>query len=86
MDKLRLLPNSTNAEMAQLLGWPINCVTPRVTELRKPENGALVLDAGMDGLTFGGLPVYFWAGFGEGKDEAFQSFSSEGASSRRLSR
>ncbi len=27
--------NWTNSELAKLLGWPINCVVPRVFELRQ---------------------------------------------------
>lgn len=33
-DALRIYGNKTNAELAQFLGWPIKCVTPRVLELR----------------------------------------------------
>ena len=32
-DKLVECPDSTNRELAKLLCWEINCVTPRVTEL-----------------------------------------------------
>ena len=31
----RTVNDLTNAEIADLLDWPINCVTPRVYELRK---------------------------------------------------
>lgn len=27
-------PNITNSELAAMLNWPINCITPRVYELR----------------------------------------------------
>jgi len=33
----------SNKDVARILGWPINCVTPRVLELRKKE---LVVEAG----------------------------------------
>jgi hypothetical protein len=46
-----------NRQIAQILKWPINCVTPRVLELR--ELGLVVL-AGKRKDTFTGLTVMHW--------------------------
>src|SRR5882762_672966 len=35
LDALRTQPNATNAEIAHMLRWPINRVTPRTFELRE---------------------------------------------------
>lgn len=43
LQTLRLLPDATNAELADKLRWAINRITPRVNELRKL---GLVLDNG----------------------------------------
>ena len=34
LDALRFFPDATNAEIAAHLAWPINRVTPRMSELR----------------------------------------------------
>jgi hypothetical protein len=41
--ELGRLKRATNKDLAEALGWPINCVTPRVLELRKM---GLVMDDG----------------------------------------
>jgi len=35
--KLLENPCASNEDLARMLGWPINCVTPRTNELRKME-------------------------------------------------
>jgi len=46
-----------NAELADRLGWPINCITPRVKELR--DRGILV-DAGKKPGPPAGRKVHYW--------------------------
>src|SRR5580700_8449507 len=41
LDALRTQPNATNAEIAWMLKWSINRVTPRVLELRSPDVGLI---------------------------------------------
>ena len=57
LDKIRLLPNVTNAELSVMLGWEINRVTPRVKELREM---GLVLDAGKRICRHTGSTVHAW--------------------------
>lgn len=47
----------TNMELSQYLGWTINCVTPRVLELRKKK---LVTDAGCRPCTVTGRWAWSW--------------------------
>lgn len=46
-----------NAELADLLSWPINCITPRVKELR--DNGILI-DVGKKPGPPAGRMVHYW--------------------------
>jgi hypothetical protein len=43
LDALRIFPDATNAELAKVIEWQINRVTPHIKELR---DQGLVLDAG----------------------------------------
>lgn len=49
--------NKTNAEMAEFLNWPINCVTPRVGELVKKQlieaNGLKIGPTGRRAIVWG---------------------------------
>jgi hypothetical protein len=67
LQTLRLLPDATNAELADKLGWPINRVTPRINELRVREPGekakiklGLVLDAGRRTCRVTGSTAHAW--------------------------
>lgn len=47
----------SNGEISQELGWPINCVTPRVKELRK---FGMVSSAGKQPLGYREMLVHVW--------------------------
>jgi hypothetical protein len=51
------MPDATNAEIADKLGWAINRVTPRCNELRRLE---LVLDAGRRKCRITGSNAHAW--------------------------
>lgn len=65
---LRLVPNATIAELAQMLRWPVNTVTPRLNELqeRKPTDPkeriklGLVLDVGKRKCKITGSTAHAW--------------------------
>jgi hypothetical protein len=56
-------PNSTNCELAHILDWPVNRVTPRVNELRaktKERPFALVEDGGKRKDRITGNTAHVW--------------------------
>jgi hypothetical protein len=58
-------PNSTNNELAQILGWPINRITGRVNELRNPDKHGrwarpLVIDGGKRHCKVTGNMAHVW--------------------------
>jgi len=59
LDALRTQPNATNAEIAWMLKWTINRVTPRVLELRSPDVG-LVEEVGRRKCRVTGRPALAW--------------------------
>jgi hypothetical protein len=57
LDTLRFFPDSTNAELAARLNWPVNRITPRCLELRKM---GLILDAGKRTCKVTGSTAHCW--------------------------
>jgi hypothetical protein len=58
-------PGSTNNELAQILDWPINRITPRVNELRNPDKlgrwkRPLVIDGGKRRCKITGNMAHVW--------------------------
>ena len=57
LDVIKYLKDPTNSEISQYIGLPINCVTPRVNELRSK---GLVGDGGKRICKVTGKEVHCW--------------------------
>ncbi len=65
MIAIQQYPNSTNNELAQILDWPINRITGRVNEFRKPDKHGrwarpLVIDGGKRRCKITGNMAHVW--------------------------
>lgn len=64
LEAIRKLGPVSNKEIAHYLDWEINCVTPRVNELRTKVVPPLVEDAGKAKRPGSKLPVHCWRAVG----------------------